>query len=67
VRGADVRPSEGDGENSTWLLGAPDVLLPTGDPTLTEIDHLNEQGLRVLLAAGAFLFFRRRSTVEDRE
>ncbi|WP_156724983.1 HAD-IC family P-type ATPase [Streptomyces apocyni] len=45
--------SEGDGENSTWLLGAPDVLLPTGDPTLTEIDHLNEQGLRVLLLARA--------------
>ncbi|MFF5448146.1 HAD-IC family P-type ATPase [Streptomyces sp. NPDC012888] len=41
--------SEGDGENSTWLLGAPDVLLPPGDPTLEEIDHLNEQGLRVLL------------------
>ncbi|MEU2079953.1 cation-translocating P-type ATPase [Streptomyces sp. NPDC013489] len=43
--------SEGNGENSTWLLGAPDVLLPAGDPTLTEIDHLNEQGLRVLLLA----------------
>ncbi|MCP3821855.1 cation-translocating P-type ATPase [Streptomyces sp. A3M-1-3] len=43
--------SEGNGENSTWLLGAPDVLLPADDPTLTEIDHLNEQGLRVLLLA----------------
>ncbi|MFB7370589.1 HAD-IC family P-type ATPase [Streptomyces sp. NPDC056222] len=43
--------SEGDGENSAWLLGAPDVLLKAGDPTLTEIDHLNEQGLRVLLLA----------------
>ncbi|MFB8081845.1 HAD-IC family P-type ATPase [Streptomyces sp. NPDC056013] len=43
--------SEGNGENSTWLMGAPDVLLPAGDPTLTEIDHLNEQGLRVLLLA----------------
>ncbi|MGG8410445.1 HAD-IC family P-type ATPase, partial [Streptomyces sp. 12297] len=43
--------SEGDGENSTWLLGAPDVLLPSGDPALDEIDHLNEQGLRVLLLA----------------
>ncbi|MFD7322015.1 HAD-IC family P-type ATPase [Streptomyces sp. NPDC059875] len=43
--------SEGDGENSAWLLGAPDVLLEAGDPTLTEIDHLNEQGLRVLLLA----------------
>ncbi|MFD9881801.1 HAD-IC family P-type ATPase [Streptomyces alboflavus] len=45
--------SEGDGENSTWLLGAPDVLLPTGDPTLDEIEHLNHQGLRVLLLARA--------------
>ncbi|MCJ1680579.1 cation-translocating P-type ATPase [Streptomyces sp. APSN-46.1] len=43
--------SEGDGENSTWLLGAPDVLLPAGDPALDEIDGLNEQGLRVLLLA----------------
>ncbi|MGW6564384.1 HAD-IC family P-type ATPase [Streptomyces sp. NPDC054975] len=43
--------SEGDGDSSSWLLGAPDVLLPAGDPTLTEIDHLNEQGLRVLLLA----------------
>ncbi|MEU7552384.1 HAD-IC family P-type ATPase [Streptomyces sp. NPDC044571] len=45
--------SEGDGENSTWLLGAPDVLLPAGDPALDEIDDLNEQGLRVLLLARA--------------
>lgn len=43
--------SEGDGENNTWLLGAPDVLLPVGDPALGEIDGLNEQGLRVLLLA----------------
>ncbi|MFH9723034.1 HAD-IC family P-type ATPase [Streptomyces sp. NPDC017254] len=43
--------SEGDGENSTWLLGAPDVLLTAEDPVLAEIDHLNEQGLRVLLLA----------------
>ncbi|MFI1654149.1 cation-translocating P-type ATPase [Streptomyces sp. NPDC020472] len=43
--------SEGDGENSTWLLGAPDVLLPPDDPALTEIGHLDEQGLRVLLLA----------------
>ncbi|BBC34220.1 Metal ABC transporter ATPase [Streptomyces graminofaciens] len=41
--------SEGDGESSTWLLGAPDVLLPPDDPALTETEHLNEQGLRVLL------------------
>ncbi|MFD8416422.1 HAD-IC family P-type ATPase [Streptomyces sp. NPDC059650] len=45
--------SEGDGESSTWLLGAPDVLLPTGDPALDEVDALNEQGLRVLLLARA--------------
>ncbi|MFI8914810.1 cation-translocating P-type ATPase [Streptomyces sp. NPDC053513] len=45
--------SEGDGENSTWLLGAPDVLLSAEDPVLGEIDHLNEQGLRVLLLARA--------------
>ncbi|MEW2413389.1 cation-translocating P-type ATPase [Streptomyces sp. NPDC046866] len=45
--------SEGDGEHSTWLLGAPDVLLPDDDPALAEIDELNEQGLRVLLLARA--------------
>ncbi|WTO66313.1 HAD-IC family P-type ATPase [Streptomyces sp. NBC_00212] len=45
--------SEGDGENSTWLLGAPDVLLKPGDPALSEIDTLNEKGLRVLLLARA--------------
>ncbi|GAA3372702.1 HAD-IC family P-type ATPase [Streptomyces sannanensis] len=43
---------EPDGDASTWLLGAPDVLLPENDPVLKEIDHLNEQGLRVLLLAG---------------
>ncbi|MDI3408391.1 HAD-IC family P-type ATPase [Streptomyces cavernicola] len=41
--------SEGNGENSTWLLGAPDVLLPAGDALLDEIEYLNHQGLRVLL------------------
>ncbi len=45
--------SEGNGENSTWLLGAPDVLLDPGDPALDETDRLNEQGLRVLLLARA--------------
>ncbi|MEU5087370.1 HAD-IC family P-type ATPase [Streptomyces sp. NPDC021356] len=45
--------SEGDGESSTWLLGAPDVLLPDGSPALTETGLLNEQGLRVLLLARA--------------
>ncbi|WP_210582153.1 HAD-IC family P-type ATPase [Streptomyces sp. GESEQ-4] len=43
--------SEGNGESSTWLLGAPDVLLTDDDPTLAETDRLNEQGLRVLLLA----------------
>ncbi|WP_416971419.1 cation-translocating P-type ATPase [Streptomyces sp. 4F14] len=43
--------SEGDGESSTWLLGAPDVLLTAGDPALGETERLNEQGLRVLLLA----------------
>ncbi|MFE1176572.1 HAD-IC family P-type ATPase [Streptomyces sp. NPDC058773] len=42
-----------DGESSTWLLGAPDVLLPPGDRQLTEADALNAQGLRVLLLARA--------------
>ncbi|MFI0232245.1 HAD-IC family P-type ATPase [Streptomyces sp. NPDC017086] len=45
--------SEGDGETSTWLLGAPDVLLGPGDPALAETERLNEQGLRVLLLARA--------------
>jgi cation-transporting ATPase E len=45
--------SEGNGESSTWLLGAPDVLLPDDDPALTETERLNEQGLRVLLLARA--------------
>ncbi|KUO10946.1 cation-translocating P-type ATPase [Streptomyces sp. DSM 15324] len=45
--------SEGDGESSTWLLGAPDVLLDDADPALAETGRLNEQGLRVLLLARA--------------
>ncbi|GAA5007600.1 cation-translocating P-type ATPase [Streptomyces siamensis] len=45
--------SEGNGESSTWLLGAPDVLLPDGDPALDETERLNEAGLRVLLLARA--------------
>ncbi|MCF3132862.1 HAD-IC family P-type ATPase [Streptomyces olivochromogenes] len=45
--------SEGDGETSTWLLGAPDVLLSDGDPALAETERLNEAGLRVLLLARA--------------
>ncbi|MFF4032023.1 cation-translocating P-type ATPase [Streptomyces sviceus] len=45
--------SEGGGESSTWLLGAPDVLLAPDDPALAETGRLNEQGLRVLLLARA--------------
>ncbi|MFI1048373.1 HAD-IC family P-type ATPase [Streptomyces griseoruber] len=45
--------SEGDGVSSTWLLGAPDVLLGDDDPALAETGRLNEQGLRVLLLARA--------------
>ncbi|MER7728046.1 HAD-IC family P-type ATPase [Streptomyces sp. NPDC096323] len=44
---------EGGGRDSSWLLGAPDVLLPEADPALTEIEQLNEKGLRVLLLARA--------------
>ncbi|CAL9479547.1 HAD-IC family P-type ATPase [Streptomyces sp. enrichment culture] len=43
--------SEGNGESSTWLLGAPDVLLADDDPALAETERLNEEGLRVLLLA----------------
>lgn len=47
--------SEGNGETSTWLLGAPDVLLASDDPAdapaLAETDRLNQAGLRVLLLA----------------
>ncbi|MET7645650.1 cation-translocating P-type ATPase [Streptomyces sp. NPDC005426] len=42
---------EGAGRESSWLLGAPDVLLPEADPALTETEQLNQQGLRVLLLA----------------
>ncbi|MEU7020429.1 HAD-IC family P-type ATPase [Streptomyces sp. NPDC046203] len=44
---------EDGGARSAWLLGAPDVLLPAGDPALAEADRLGEQGLRVLLLARA--------------
>ncbi|MEU6069102.1 HAD-IC family P-type ATPase [Streptomyces sp. NPDC047082] len=43
--------SEGNGETSTWLLGAPDVLLADGDPALAETERLNQEGLRILLLA----------------
>ncbi|MDH6141314.1 cation-transporting ATPase E [Kitasatospora sp. GP30] len=38
----------GGGEGS-WLLGAPDVLLPEGHPALEQVDELGAHGLRVLL------------------
>ncbi|MDJ0465957.1 HAD-IC family P-type ATPase [Streptomyces sp. H27-C3] len=44
---------EPEGGASTWLLGAPDVLLPEGDPVLDQIEQLNRQGLRVLLLTRA--------------
>ncbi|WP_329178190.1 HAD-IC family P-type ATPase [Streptomyces sp. NBC_01477] len=43
--------TEPDGTDSTWLLGAPDVLLPDGHAALGDIDRLNDEGLRVLLLA----------------
>lgn len=42
-----------DHQTTTWLLGAPDVLLPDDDPALAETEQLNQQGLRVLLLARA--------------
>ncbi|MEE1822120.1 HAD-IC family P-type ATPase [Streptomyces sp. BE20] len=44
-----VQLLEPQGGEATWLLGAPDVLLPAGHPTLAEVDELGAQGLRVLL------------------
>ncbi|MFJ2213050.1 HAD-IC family P-type ATPase [Streptomyces sp. NPDC101062] len=49
--GADGGATGNGGGLSRWLLGAPDVLLPAGDPALAEVDHLNRQGMRVLLLA----------------
>ncbi|PSM44480.1 magnesium-transporting ATPase [Streptomyces dioscori] len=51
--GASFVEGDGDGQSSTWLLGAPDVLLADADPVLAETEQLNEQGLRVLLLARA--------------
>ncbi|MEV4435554.1 HAD-IC family P-type ATPase [Streptomyces sp. NPDC049585] len=42
-----------DGESGTWLLGAPDVLLPDGDGALAEAEDLGAKGMRVLLLARA--------------
>ncbi|MFF3765713.1 cation-translocating P-type ATPase [Streptomyces sp. NPDC001922] len=46
-----ARFREENGRTGTWLLGAPDVLLPAGDPVLAETGRLDAQGLRVLLLA----------------
>jgi cation-transporting ATPase E len=47
--GAELRDESG--AVTTWLLGAPDVLLPVGSPDLEQVDRLGAQGLRVLLLA----------------
>ncbi|MEV4559651.1 HAD-IC family P-type ATPase [Kitasatospora sp. NPDC049285] len=44
-----VRLLEPGGGEGSWLLGAPDVLLPAGHPALGEVDELGAKGLRVLL------------------
>ncbi|WP_380285816.1 HAD-IC family P-type ATPase [Kitasatospora purpeofusca] len=44
-----VQLLEPRGDEASWLLGAPDVLLPAGHPALAEVDELGGQGLRVLL------------------
>ncbi|HEU4540058.1 MAG TPA: HAD-IC family P-type ATPase [Jiangellaceae bacterium] len=43
--------AEPTGASSTWLLGAPDVLLRPGAAALAEADALGSQGLRILLLA----------------
>ncbi|MFF4340344.1 HAD-IC family P-type ATPase [Kitasatospora sp. NPDC001540] len=44
-----VQLLEPGGTEGSWLLGAPDVLLPPGAPALAEVDELGAKGLRVLL------------------
>ncbi|MFF7995580.1 HAD-IC family P-type ATPase [Kitasatospora xanthocidica] len=44
-----VQLLEPHGGEASWLLGAPDVLLPAGHPALAEVDELGARGLRVLL------------------
>ncbi|MEV7176765.1 HAD-IC family P-type ATPase [Kitasatospora sp. NPDC093679] len=44
-----ARLAEPQGGEGSWLLGAPDVLLPAGHPALAESDGLGARGLRVLL------------------
>ena len=43
--------SEPSGRSSTWLLGAPDVLLPAEADVLAHADALGARGMRVLLLA----------------
>ncbi|HEX5994070.1 MAG TPA: HAD-IC family P-type ATPase [Jiangellales bacterium] len=43
--------SEPSGDSSSWLLGAPDVLLPADAPVLAQADALGLRGMRVLLLA----------------
>ncbi|NLU74219.1 HAD-IC family P-type ATPase [Streptomyces sp. HNM0575] len=44
---------EPDGNRRTWLLGAPDVLLPRAHPATGDVEQLSREGLRVLLLAAA--------------
>ncbi|WP_395294784.1 HAD-IC family P-type ATPase [Kitasatospora hibisci] len=44
-----VQLLEPQGGEASWLLGAPDVLLPAGHPALADVDELGTKGLRVLL------------------
>jgi cation-transporting ATPase E len=39
------------GGQGSWLLGAPDVLLPEGSPARAEAEEVGSRGLRVLLLA----------------
>lgn len=39
------------GEHGAWVLGAPDVLLPPGDPVRAQVSELAASGRRVLLLA----------------
>ncbi|GJF28253.1 magnesium-transporting ATPase [Kitasatospora sp. NE20-6] len=44
-----ARLADPAGGEASWLLGAPDVLLPSGHAALGEADALGARGLRVLL------------------
>jgi cation-transporting P-type ATPase E len=41
------------GDHGTWVLGAPDILLPAGDPARLRADALAGEGARVVLLATA--------------